>query len=115
MSFQADPRRVAPPLYWGKNRPEEHLRKIANSVRDLLDGKSNNNFIVTLDAGKAQTDVPYLPARSGVAVLLTPRNAAAAALQRTTNVFGEAFFEKVRICHDSSAAGTEEFSLVVIG
>ena len=113
MSHIAEHRNVVPPRFW--HEPKEHSRKIADSVRGILDGKTNNNYTVTLDPGKTSTSVSFSTARPGVSVLLTPQNAAAAEFQRTTNVYAVGDFGKVTVNHDASAAGTEVFSLVIVG
>ena len=113
MSHTAKHRTVVPPEYW--ENPKEHSRKIAQSVRGILEGKTNNHYTVTLEAGKTVTDVRFLSARAGVSVLVTPQNAAAAALMRTTDLYAIGAFEKVTVHHDASAVGTEVFSLLIAG
>ena len=114
MSHAAGERNRTVPEFW-RGKPEEHSRKLAQSVNSMLDGQTNNQFTVTLEAGQTQTEVEFLTARPGVSVLLTAQNAAAATLQRTTDVYAEADTGKVRIKHDVSVSGTERFSLIIVG
>ena len=85
MSHTPEHRSVIPPRFWN-GKPEEHMRKIADSVRGILDGKTNNHYTVTLDAGEVATEISFSTAKPGVSVLLTPQNAVAAAFQRATDV-----------------------------
>ena len=114
MSHVTGERNRSVPEFW-RGKPEEHSRKLAQALNGMLDGQTNNQFTVTLEAGKTQTEVAFLPSRPEVAVLVTPQNQPAAALMRTTDVYAEADTGKVRIKHDASAVGTEKFSLIVVG
>ncbi len=115
MSFVTGNRTTVPGKFWTSQKAADHWRQLATAIRDILDGRVNSTFVVTLEAGQTKTEVRHLPARPGHNIQVTPRNAAAAALSRTTDVFGEADTEKVRICHSATADGTEKFNLVVFG
>lgn len=115
MSFKTGPRILSPPTFWTRAKPEDFMRKLSLVAQGLLDGKSNNSFVVTLEAGKTQTDVRFLPARPGAAVNISPRNAVAAELARTSDVYADAQTEKVCIFHAATATGAEQFSLTVTG
>ena len=114
MSQTFTPRVVVPPKFW-TGKPEELARKLSDSVRGILDGKTNNQYTVTLEAGKTSTEIMFTTAKPGVSVLLTPQNAAAAAFQRTTDVYAIGKTGKVVVNHDASATGAEQFSLVIVG
>ena len=114
MSHTSTRRTAIPPKFW-VGKPEELARKLSSSVREILDGKTNNQYTVTLEAGATKTEIDFTTAKPGVSVLLTPQNAVAAAFQRTTDVYAVGDFGKVVVNHDASAAGTEKFSLVIVG
>ncbi len=114
MSHATGTRNRTVPEYW-RGKPEEHARKLAQTVNAMLSGQTNNQFIVTLTAGVTSTVVPFLTAKPDVATTLTAQNAAAATLQRTTDLYAVAGFEQVTIHHDASADGTEKYSLVIVG
>jgi hypothetical protein len=80
-----------------------------------LNGKTNNHFTVNLDAGTDCTEINFPPARPGVSVSIAAMNQAAAAFQRVNDIWGEADFRKVKICHDATAVGTEIFAVVIVG
>jgi hypothetical protein len=80
-----------------------------------LDGKTNNHYKVTLEAGKTFTEISFSTAKPGVSVLLTPQNVEAATFQRTKELYATGDFGKVVVHHDASAVGTENFSLVIVG
>lgn len=112
MSYEPNARTESPPEFWHESA--EHSRKIAQAVNGILNGKTNNTFVVTLDAGESKTIVPFSPARSDGSALLFPQNASAAVLARTTDVFATSVVGQVEITH-GSAAGGEKFSLVIVG
>jgi hypothetical protein len=114
MSHTPEHKNEVPPRFWA-GRPDEHIRKVTDSVRGILEGKTNNHFTITIEAGETSQDISYSTAVPGVKVLLFPQNAAAATFQRTTDLFAVGDYGKVTINHDSSAAGTEVFSLVIVG
>jgi len=112
MSYEANSRAQSAPEFWHESK--EHTRKIAQAVNGILNGKTNNSFKVTLEAGETSTSVQFPPAKSGGSAMLFPQNDAAALLARNTNVFASTADGQVTISHGSSAGG-EVFSLVVIG
>jgi len=112
MAYSRDRTTASPPESWADAK--EHSRKIAQSVRGVMDGQLNNHYSVTLEAGTTQTDVVYPTARPGVTVLLTPQNQLAASFQRANDVWTTSEIGKVTI-HHASAAGGEQFSLAIFG
>lgn len=74
----------APPELWSQDRVNEQIRKITQSVRGMLKGRTNNVYKVDLPATGASTDVvnPDLTGRE--LANLTPLTAAAAANMSTT-------------------------------
>lgn len=114
MTTAAGTRSQSPPVSW-RGKEEEHRRKIAQSLRGVLFGQTNNHFSVTLDAGTVCTEVDFPSARLGVSISITPQNQVAATFMRTNDVWGEVETGKVKICHASTAVGTEKFAVVIVG
>ena len=112
MSYEANSRNQVTPEFWHESK--EHTRKIAQAVNGILNGKTNNSFRVTLEAGNTSTSVQFPPARSGGSAMFFPQNDSAAQLARNTHVFASTSDGQVTITH-GSAAGGEVFSLVVVG
>lgn len=73
----------APPLRF-PGEPDEHRRKIAQVVREMLNGRMNNTGVLTLTPNATQTTVTDIRVLAAMAVLLTPRSASAAAEAATT-------------------------------
>lgn len=112
MSYESTGRTESAPEFWHESK--EHSRKIAQAVNGILNGQTNNAFVVTLESGGTSTTVPFAPSRSGGSVLLFPQNDAAATLSRTQNVYAETRAGEVLVTH-GPAVGGEVFSLVVVG
>ena len=112
MSFEEKSRSEVAPEFWHESR--EHSRKLAQVINGILDGQTNNHFLVTLDVGTTETTVPFPPARSGASVLLFPQNASAATLARLSDVFASGSDGVVTVSH-GTAAGGESYSLVIVG
>jgi hypothetical protein len=115
MSHEANHRSVSPPVFWAKDRQDEFDRKMADSIRGVLLGHTNNHYTVTLDAGEVCVEINYPSARPGVGVQITPQSSLASTYQRENNVWGEAENGKVKVCYDGSPAGTEIYAVAVIG
>lgn len=113
MAYEREHRSDVPPESW--RNEDEHRRKLAQSVRGLLRGESNNHFTVTLEAGASETEIPYQSSRAGVSPVLTPLSEAGSAFLRTKTLWCEAQPGKVVVHHDPSATGEERFSLVIVG
>ena len=111
MSYKANARTESPPEFW--HEPGEHSRKIAQAVNGILNGQTNNTFLVTLEESTNQSIVQFPPARAGGSALLFPQNSSAAALARTTDVFATTTAGQVIITH-GAAVGGERFSLVIV-
>lgn len=111
MSFKANARTESTPEFW--HEAGEHTRKIAQAVNGILNGKTNNTFSVTLEAGDATTSVSFPPARPGGSALLFAQNESAALMARTQNVYATTTTGEVVISH-GTATGGESFSLVIV-
>ena len=112
MSYQSNPRNQSAPEFWHEEK--EHARKLAQAVNGILNGKTNNAFTVTLDAGSTTTSVDFSPARDGGSAMFFAQNGSAAELIRTTNVYASTSSGQVTVTH-GAAVGGEIFSLVVVG
>jgi hypothetical protein len=107
------PDKPTAPEYWS-GKPEEHGRKTAQVVNQMMQGYGNNSFTVTLDATAATTEVIRTKCTSLQTAFLSPRNAAAAsdfALGTTYAVTSEG---KVTIHHATGVAG-REYGVVLQG
>lgn len=111
MSYKPNARTESPPEFW--HEAGEHSRKIAQAVNGILNGQTNNTFVVTLEASASQLTVQFPPARSGGSALLFPQNSSAAELARTTDVYATTSAGQVVITH-GTATGGEQFSLVIV-
>jgi len=101
-----------PPLFL-EGRPEEHTRKVALAVREILAGKTNNVGIVTLSANETTTVFEAERISFNSAIFLSPRSASAAGA--TNSIWFEAGNGSVTIHHDSSTATDRTFGLVFVG
>jgi len=114
MSFKTEHRSVYVPEFW-TGSPSEHIRKVANSVNQILRGMTNNHFTITLEPDETATDIPYEACRPGVSPLLTPQSASAATSMASGLIYVEPQTGNCRINHDASPATDRKFSLVLIG
>ena len=114
MSHVPEHRVQVPPRFWS-GKPEEHVRKVADSVRGILEGKTNNHFTVTLEQASTSQDISYSTAVPGVKVLIFPQNAAAAKFQRTRDLYAVGDYGKITINHENTATGVEIYSVVIVG
>lgn len=112
MSYESPNRNQSAPEFW--HEAKEHTRKIAQAVNGILDGKTNNSFKVTLEAGETSTTVQFPPAKEGASAMFFPQSDQAAQLARDTNVFATVGNGTITITH-GSASGGEVFSLVIVG
>jgi len=65
-----------PPQFW--DSPEEMGRLLAQAIRGLLDGETNNTFLVTLDTNSTTTIVSDPRVGITTVALMTPQSATAA-------------------------------------
>ncbi len=114
MSHDKEHRSVYVPEHWGGS-PAEHLRKIALSVNQMLNGMLNNHYTVTLEANETETIVPFEPCRPGVSVLFSPRTSSAAAAMAAGSVWAQPESGQCRVIHDADPATDRVFSLVFVG
>ena len=112
MSFRANTRTESAPEFW--HDAKEHNRKIAQSVNGILNGQTNNIFVVTLEADTTSTTVQFPPARAGGSVLITAQDSTAATLARTSDIYAVSNSGEVEITH-GTASGGETFSVLVAG
>jgi len=101
------------PEYWA-GKPQEHTRKVAQVVNQMLQGYTNNSLKVTLDDTEATTEVIRTKATSLQHANLSPISEAAAAdfaLGTTWAVVEEG---KVVIHHAAGVAG-REYGIVLQG
>ncbi len=99
-----------PPEFWSKERLDEHVRKIAQTVRGLLQGKSNNTATITLSA-MSSTDYVDSRVTPDTLAILIPQTSTAASAQ----VWVVASAGKITIHHDVSTATDRNFGLVLVG
>lgn len=103
----------APPELLWQGRADEHRRKLAQSIRGLLNGKMNNIQEVTLAADATQTVVKAANATANSEILLTPKSASAAAALSTLWV--QPGNGEVTLNHDASPATDRVFGLAGFG
>lgn len=107
----ARPRRYrTAPLYW-RDR-DEHLRKVAQNVNDLMRGRNNAHFEIELQADAVETTFQSDLITPQTCPLLSPRSAASAAA--LTSVWTEVRSGEMTIHHDSHSE-PRSFGLFLVG
>ena len=102
-----------PELFWDEQRAPELWRKIAQSVRSLLIGKSNNHATVTLTVDTTTTEILRDFITQQTIATLSPLTANAAAALATTWVVTT--LGKVTIHHVSASTTGRTFGVVLVG
>lgn len=103
-----------PPLFF-EGKPEEHTRKIAHSVRELIDGKSNNARSITLRPNETTTFIENPRFCCDTVVSLTPKSASAAAAMASGSLYFESGHGRITIFHDSQPDTDRTFGAVLVG
>ena len=103
---------IEPPVFWD-GEPSEHIRKVALAVRQMLEGKTNNYFDVTLEPDATQTIVERERVNIDTKVSLTPQSASAAAA--ITFLWVEVSYGRITVHHDSQPDSDRSFAATVIG
>jgi hypothetical protein len=98
------------PTYWGA--VEEGLRKVAEVVNSLRDGKINSVGTVTLTANSTTTTITDARISPTSKISLTATSATAAA---TTGLFVTAGTGSAAITHNSTADTNRTFSYAIFG
>lgn len=93
----------------------EHARKIALVVNEVLAGKSNNGFAVTLAANATETVVERARVTGESRVVLMPTSASGAAALGTGNLWAETAQGRITLHHDSDAATDRTFDAIIVG
>ena len=101
-----------PPRYWSTGRTDEFLRKISETVRGLLDGRSNNVFRVTLSDTGTETVIDAPSAMSDQIANLTPISASAAAQASTT--YATVTNGKITVTH-AEGGSDRQFGIILQG
>ena len=96
------------PTTWTDVR--DHLHKMADRVNDLLSGRSNNHYALTLAPNETETELESTLVGSQTSVFFGPRDAAAAAAP----LWYEIEIGKVTFHHDASP-DPRNFSVLLIG
>lgn len=95
---------------------EELIRKVVlQVVTDLLRGKTNNTFVVTLTPSVTTTTLTTELSTVDSEVLLTPKSATAATAIGAGVIWTEPLNGSVVVHHDSDAATDRTFGLAIIG
>jgi len=98
-----------PPESWADT--EEHLRKLAISVRGAMNGRTNNTQLVTLTADATSTAVEVDGVTDQTIAQLVPRTASAAVALAAGVVYQTSDTGTITIHHDSNAATDRTFGL----
>lgn len=106
------PEIAEPPVFW-EGPDEEQIRKITLIQREMLAGKTNNYFDVTLAANASETIIDRERVNIDSKVSLTPTSATAAAA--LASLWVSVSFGRITIHHDSNAATDRIFACTVIG
>ena len=103
-----------PPTFF-EGREKELLRKLSLTVRDLLDGKSNNHADVTLDADSESTVIEHQRATIDTTIMLSAKTPSAAKAVAAGVVYYEVTVGKVTIFHDSQPDKDRTFGAIYVG
>jgi hypothetical protein len=114
MSQNNIPRAQTVPEFW-KGDEEEHRRKMATALNQLMNGVSNNHYTVRLDVNATETEVMHPPVRPGAGVQITPGSESAAVSFSLGTIWVETQMEKAIIHHDASSISDRIFHLVFNG
>jgi len=106
------PETAEPPIFWD-GPPEEHARKIALILNEVLVGKTNNFFNVTLTPDATSTEVERERVNIDSKVSLTPSSASAASA--LSSLWVQVTFGRIIIHHDSQPDTDRSFAATVIG
>jgi hypothetical protein len=106
-----------PPINW--TDPLDAMRRTVNSVRGLMDGKSNNTGTVTLSAGAATTTVTDARVAATSHITLTPLTANAAAMSvhisSRSGTPDTAAHQQFVVTHSNTANADQNFSYSITG
>lgn len=109
---------ITAPTYWPKEQITEWVRRVAETVNNILDGKINTVKTVTLTANVASTTISDERIGKNTVVLLTPTTANASAefgagtiYQTLPNVTSGAAV----INHANNAQADRTYGMVLIG
>lgn len=92
--------------------PDEHIRRICQTVNGMIDGQGNAHEFVTLAADETETTVSMLKSTSNSGAALTAMSATAAA---ATGLWSEAKAGEVVIHHDSTSDTDRLFLVALYG
>lgn len=101
-----------PPIFW-KGEEKEHIRKVALILRQVLAGKTNNVFDITLSANTTQTLVERERVNIDTKVTLIPKSASAASA--LSSLWITVSFGRITINHDSQSDTDRTFGATVVG
>ena len=104
-------RTEVPPERW--ELEDEHRRKLAQTTQQILKGKTNNGFRVTLTPMATKTTIPVSFARAGGVAQLAPETSNAAA--SSAQVFACSINGAIEVHHDASPETDRTFGVVLTG
>lgn len=103
------------PIVFHEGEPEEHSRKIALIVREILVGKTNNGLNITLEPNQTMTLIERRRVCCDTKVSLTPQSASAAAALATGTLWVETTHGRITIHHDAQPDTDRVFGSVLVG
>ena len=103
-----------PPLFF-EGSVEEHVRKVALILREMLKGKTNNTSVVTLDADATKTILTNARYSEDTVVNLSPRSETAATALAAGIIWIESHKGEIIVHHDSQSATDRQFGAVFVG
>lgn len=101
------------PLDWKWRNPQEHLRKVALVVNEILAGKTNNTLDITLTPDAIESEFEVARVVSTTVPILMPKTASAAAA--FASLYVELTKGKMVVHHDSDPAEDRTFGVVLVG
>ncbi len=100
-----------PPQFW--ESPDELYRLLSQGIRGLLDGETNNTFVVTLDTNSTTTTVTDPRVGITTVALMTPQSATAAG--EMTSVWVTVTEAVLTIHHPSTGIADRVWGVAIFG
>lgn len=98
-----------------KGQVEEHVRKVALGLEQVIAGKTNNVISITLVPDATETRVERGRVTVDTRVALTPQSANAAAAVASGSLWVETHFGEIIVHHDSQSDTDRTFGAILVG
>lgn len=99
--------------FWTEDRKDEHTRGITQRLNDVLKGKMNVVYSLTLTPNATSTVLESTNISGQSSASFMPETASAAAAQ--SSLYAKVEVGKITFTHDSNPATDRTFRIVVVG